>query len=127
MEMVSLLVWSIVFAVVTTIVASTKGLSLVKWAGIGFILGPIGVIWVLVTARDQSALEAESLRSGKFKKCPFCAEVIKKDALVCKHCGGDQTKQPVPAQQKTYWVCPKCNETTETAKNTCWSCGAPKA
>jgi rubrerythrin len=34
----------------------------------------------------------------------------------------------VPSQSaKTYWVCGKCNETTETAKNICWSCGAPKA
>jgi len=127
MEIVSLLVWSIAFAFITTIVANTKGLSLGKWAAIGFILGPIGVIWVLVTAKDQSALEAESLRSGKFKKCPLCAEVIKKEAAVCKHCGGDQAKHSTPAQQKTFWVCGKCNETTETGKNTCWSCGAPKA
>lgn len=33
-----------------------------------------------------------------------------------------------PSQSaKTYWVCGKCNETVETAKNICWSCGAPKA
>lgn len=126
MGMASLLVWSTVFAVVTTIIANTKGLSLGKWAAIGFILGPIGVIWVLVTAKDQSALEGESLRSGKFKRCPFCAEVIKKEASVCKHCGGDQTKHPAPTQQKTFWVCSKCNETTESAQNTCWSCGGPK-
>jgi hypothetical protein len=82
MEIVSLLVWSIVFPVITTIVASTKGLSLDKWAAIGFILGPIGAIWVLVTANDASVLEAQSLSTGKFKKCPLCAEVIKKEATV---------------------------------------------
>lgn len=126
MEITSLLVWSIIFAVVTAIIANTKGLSPGKWTVIGFILGPIGVIWVLVTAKDQSTLEAESLRSGKFKKCPLCAEVIKKEASVCKHCGGVQTMNQTPSQEKTFWVCGKCNETTETAKNTCWSCGAPK-
>lgn len=126
MEITSLLVWSVVFAAITTIVANTKGLSLGKWAAIGFILGPIGVIWVLVTAKDASALEAQSLSTGKFKKCPLCAEVIKKEATVCKHCGGQQASAPSASAQKTYWVCVKCNETTETAKNTCWSCGAPK-
>jgi RNA polymerase subunit RPABC4/transcription elongation factor Spt4 len=127
MNIGSLLVWSIIFAVVTAIIANTKGLSPGKWTFIGFFLGPIGVIWALVTAKDQSTLEAESLRSGKFKKCPLCAEVIKKEASVCKHCGGDQTTNQTPRQEKTFWVCGKCNETTETAKNTCWSCGAPKA
>lgn len=39
-----------------------------------------------------------------------------------------QTGSVAPFSQsvKTYWVCSSCNETTETEKNTCWSCGAPK-
>jgi hypothetical protein len=27
--------------------------------------------------------------NGPRKKCPFCAEKIKRQALVCKHCGRD--------------------------------------
>lgn len=33
---------------------------------------------------------------------------------------------PPRGRDKTYWVCAKCNETTETEKNTCWNCGAHK-
>lgn len=126
MEIVSLIIWSIIFSVVCYIVASTKGLALGKWAVIGFVLGPIGLIWVLVTEKDDSMLEAKSLRSGQFKKCVFCAEVIKKDATLCKHCRGQQPSDFSKGSQKTYWVCGKCNETTETVQNSCWSCGAPK-
>ncbi|WP_206377610.1 zinc ribbon domain-containing protein [Sphingobium sp. TB-6] len=34
------------------------------------------------------------------KKCPECAELIKKDAKVCKHCGYKYTPAALAAQQK---------------------------
>lgn len=30
------------------------------------------------------------------KQCPFCAEVVKKEAIVCKHCGRDLVAKPPP-------------------------------
>jgi hypothetical protein len=29
-----------------------------------------------------------------YAKCPYCAETIKKDALICKHCGRSQLLKP---------------------------------
>jgi hypothetical protein len=44
-------------------------------------------------------------------------------ALIFSSKKSSSTKSPASFAQseKTYWICGKCNETTETAKNTCWS------
>jgi len=46
----------------------------------GFLLGPIGVILALVAG------------SG-LPKCPYCAERIQPDAIVCPHCQRELPKE----------------------------------
>ncbi len=125
MEIFTLLIWSFVFAAISALVANTKGLSSGKWFAISFILGPIGFVWVLLTAKDEVAIAKRKIEDGDLKACPFCAEAIKEEALICKHCGRDQ---PVvdEEQRRARWVCPHCKAIGKGTQKACRVCNRPR-
>jgi len=50
---------------------------------------------VLYFPRDRGSLGA--CMGGEFKKCPYCAEEIRAEAVVCRFCHRELQQAPVPA------------------------------
>lgn len=100
-------------------IASGKGRSFGGWFILGFLFGPIA----LLASGFMPKVESEDGRINNTtapteRKCPFCAEQIKAEAIVCKHCGRDV--EPLPAPKN---VCPHCGNDAGDSPSQCKYCG----
>ncbi|MGC9975355.1 MAG: zinc ribbon domain-containing protein [Syntrophales bacterium] len=68
------------------------------------------LLWIvgfpLYLSKRQKYVEPISMDSDS-RNCPFCAETIKKKAIVCLHCGKDLPKPPPPNIDSPSY-CPSC-------------------
>lgn len=107
-----LVVWgfmAVVCGFVSSAIWKGKGGSGGSGFLIGFILGVLGLIYVIAAKPDAA--------QSTFPQCPFCAEMVNPEAIVCKHCGRDLPTRPCPACsrsiQRTVGICPHCKTASD--------------
>jgi hypothetical protein len=84
-----ILIIAILIGFIPAAIASSKGRNFVAWWLYGAALFIVALPHALLMKADEKALEGEKLASGTNRKCPFCAEIIKAEARVCRFCGRD--------------------------------------
>jgi phosphotransferase system glucose/maltose/N-acetylglucosamine-specific IIC component len=77
----------IVLAILVGVYANSKGRSGFGFFLIAALLSPlIGFVIAVVISPISSKVEQNALDVGDMKKCPSCAELVKTEAKLCKHC-----------------------------------------
>jgi hypothetical protein len=102
-DMTWLLLW-FPLSILAGAVAGNKGRSGFGFFLLALILSPlIGLLAALVIAPNTVRIEAARINRGEARRCPACAELIRREAVICRFCGtGISPLGPISILHKHY-------------------------
>jgi hypothetical protein len=115
MDVIVFVVVIALLGLIPAAIARNKGRSFGAWWLYGALLFIIALPHALLLKSDRAAIERRQVAEG-YRKCRFCAEMVKADAIVCRYCGRDLVdragKYPFCGAQLHGAVkkCPTCHE-----------------
>jgi len=79
--------------------SKNEGYNFFMWWIFGASLFIVALPWAILLKSKKEELETSRVSEG-MKKCPECAELVKKDARVCRFCGYEFYPKPVTQEQE---------------------------
>ncbi len=91
---------ALVIGLIPASIAQSKGHDFFAWYVYGVLLFIVALIHALVLGPDHAGLDRRATAGGALMKCPRCAELIRREAKVCRFCSHEivWVKQLEPGQ-----------------------------
>lgn len=88
--MLTILLIAMVIGAIPAAIASSKGQNFFLWYVYGVLLFIVALIHSLVLPPVmQQVQDQRALQMGELRRCPACAELVRRQAVVCRFCGRD--------------------------------------
>jgi hypothetical protein len=88
---------AVLLGLIPAMVAKSKGKSFGLWWLYGALLFIIALPHALIMRPDIAAVERRRIAQEGQRKCPYCAELIKAEARVCRYCGREVAGGSLPS------------------------------
>ncbi len=112
---INILIYCVLLGLIPAVIARNKGYDFGGWWLYGTFLFVIALPHSILLKSNKVAIERKRFEEG-FRKCPFCAEFIDRNAVVCKFCGRslpEETLKKICEEDRSkidIKKCPKCGE-----------------
>lgn len=88
------LVVLVVLGIVTGMVARSKGYEFWPWFFYGALIFIVAIVHIILKPPLRRSVEQRRIAEEGLLKCPFCAELVKREARICRYCQRDLPERP---------------------------------